>query len=139
MLSTFLMISFVVVVGRNTGKKAGDEKRVVILQVPKGSLPSPSSSVPPLATLGIEERMAEAMVAEIALGAGEEGGMSRYLPFCDQLGILCYGFNFTFDTRHSSFLLLNRGITHFIISTVQLTACLMLCFVLMEEVVGLNL
>lgn len=61
------MISFVVIAGRNTGKDAGDEKGVV-LQVSKGSLPSPTSLVSPLATLGIEERMAEAMVAEIALG-----------------------------------------------------------------------
>lgn len=45
------------------------------------------------------------------------GGVSLYLSFCDHLGILWYGFNFSFDSRRSSFLLLNHGIMHFIIST----------------------
>lgn len=45
-------------------------------------------------------------------------GVSLYLPLCDQMGIVCYEFNFSFDIRRSSFLLLNHGVIHFIISTV---------------------
>lgn len=61
-----------VIEGRNTGKKADDEKGTVNLHMLKGTLPSPTSSMSPLATQLIEERM-----VEIALGRqGVVGVMS---------------------------------------------------------------
>lgn len=101
-------------------------KGVVSLQVPKGSLPSPVSSMSPLGVQWKEEIMAEETVAVITFVG------VHFCPFLSMtrrfhgLAGGCYGFYFF------SFLLLTSGIKHFTIST---TTCLMFCFVLMEVVV----